>query len=222
MTLRKQKIGNQKPWTIEELKDGLLKFFELHQHYPTGPEIDSFEYLPSARTIERSHHGVIELRKSLKLDTDSDYRTGLHSSKRAHTINDRAHKTEQVVYEYLIKRFQRHFVHRKFFFTDDHRTRADFFIDDTINGFCVDVFYPNSLRNLSGCLNIKLKKYSREVMDLLHYPVIFLQMNTDLTPKSLEKLLTQKKKGLAKKQYLMGWETFEEFCQKRKPFTLGR
>jgi CRISPR/Cas system-associated endoribonuclease Cas2 len=218
--VRKQKDGRQKPWTKKELEAGLKFFFETNKRYPTASEVDLCEYLPSARTIERSHGGLVQLRKELKLDTEPDYRAGKHSSDRAHLINDRAHKVEQKVYTYLIERFGKQFVHREYFFTDDKRTRADFFIYDNGTGFCVDVFYPNSLRNLSGCLNLKLNKYSKEYMDQLQYSVIFLQMNKDLVQEQLNKLIKGKKRPLLKNQYLMDWISFQQFCTSRTKLSI--
>jgi hypothetical protein len=72
--LRTQKAGSQEPWEIEELRAGLENFNTEHGRYPTAPEIDTYPYLPSARTIERRFGGVIGLRKTLGLDTQSDLR----------------------------------------------------------------------------------------------------------------------------------------------------
>src|SRR3989344_1403443 len=147
MALRTQKIGKQKTmWSLLELKVGLEHFYKERGHYPTATEVDAYQYLPSARTIERSFGGIVELRKKLGLGENHDFRTGEHSSNRARTINARAHTTERVVYNYLVGRFGKEFVHREYFFTDDHRTRADFFIYDSGKGFCVDVFYSASPR----------------------------------------------------------------------------
>ena len=215
MTIRSQKNGKQKPWTLEELKVGLQHFYKEYSHYPSSSEVDRYGYLPSARSIERSFGGLVKLRKKFGLG-DVDLRTGEHSSQRARTINRRAHLVEREVYDFLTNRFGKEFVHREYFFTDDHRTRADFFVYEGSEGFCVDVFYPNSLRNLTGCLNLKLNKY-KGAETLLPYPVIFLQMNRELSQDALDRLLERKEKRLSVGQYLMGWENFEEFCMKRDP-----
>src|SRR3989344_2855762 len=217
MTLREQKRGFQEPWKLEELSAGLRHFFKKYGRYPTATEIDQYPYLPSARSVERSFGGLVELRRRLTLGKEHDFRTGAHSSKRAHTILNRAHEVEARVHAYLIKRFGREFVHREYFFTDDHRTRADFFVYDAQHGFCVDVFYPSTRRNLTGCLNIKLKKYRDISANLLPCPIIFLQMNEKLDGDNiLEDLLKKKKHQLEKRQYLMGWEEFASFCDRRK------
>ncbi|OGF68851.1 hypothetical protein A3H65_03680 [Candidatus Giovannonibacteria bacterium RIFCSPLOWO2_02_FULL_45_14] len=219
MNLRRQKMGNQKSWTLEELAAGLGHFYKEHGRYPTATEVDTFPYLPSARSIERSFGGLVSLRQQLNLKTQLDFRSGAHSSERAHKINKRGHETEQIVYEFLKKIFGKEFVHREYFFTDDRRTRADFFVYDTKQGFCTDVFYPNNRRNLIGCLNHKLNKYRSEYMR--QYPVIFLQMNNTISQEILDKLLSKKKKALLNGQYLMSWDTFQNFCKTKRPLKIA-
>ena len=218
--LRAQKLGNQKPWTEKEVMSGLKHFFDQNGRYPTAPEVDKYPYLPSARSIERRFGGLVALRKKLRLETQPDFRSGKHSSERAHKINTRAHKTEKTVYEYLKGRFGKEFVHREYFFSDDKRTRADFFVYDTGKGFCVDVFYPSDRRNLAGCLNSKLHKYNNESMG--QYPVIFLQMNEKLSQNVLDQLVQNKKSSLNDRQQLMGWGTFQKFCKDRKALRVGK
>ncbi|OGZ08094.1 MAG: hypothetical protein A3D65_06280 [Candidatus Lloydbacteria bacterium RIFCSPHIGHO2_02_FULL_50_13] len=215
MLLRKQNKtgGRHASWTLEEIDAGLKEYFKEHGNYPTAHEVDDYEYLPSARSIERSFGGLVNVRKKLKLGTESDFRTGAHSTKRAHTINQRAHKMEQKVYEFLVKRFGIEFVHREYFFTDDHRTRADFFVYDSGKGFCVDVFYPNSRRNMLGCINLKLSKYAG--IEHAAYPVIYLQMNEDISEETIARTMANKKRPLPKGQRVMGWQTFQEFCNSR-------
>jgi hypothetical protein len=208
-------MAKNESWSLEKIKDGLTKFHSEHGHYPTSSEFDEYPYLPRTKTIERRFGGLVAFRKQLNLDADSDLRTGAHSSERAFTINKRAHAMEQKVYEFLVGRFGKEFVHREYFFSDDHRTRADFFVYDAQDGFCVDVFYPNSVRNLTGCLNIKLKKYVRSG-DLMPYRIIFLQMNNSITQDQLNEIVEKKDRKLKQDQSLMEWESFQAFCLKRK------
>ena len=218
MQLRTQKKGNQKPWTLEELSLGFQHFHNEYKRYPTASEVDTYPYLPSARSIERRFGGLVELRRKLKLETQFDLRSGKHSAERASKINSRAHSVESRVYEFLQSIFGKEFIHREYFFTDDKRTRADFFIYDTQEGFCVDVFYPSDRRNLIGCLNSKLLKYHSEYMR--QYPVIFLQMNEDIPQETLDTLVQNKKKNLSDGQYLMSWNRFQNFCKSRDPLKI--
>lgn len=219
MALRIQKSGNQKPWTIEELKSGLESFYKDCGRYPTTPEIDSYKYLPSSRSIQRRFNGALGLREKLGLDGQHDFRSGEHSTERAKTINKRAHGTESEVYEYLVKRFGRQLVHREYFFTDDKRTRADFFVYDRNKGFCIDVFYPSSRANLIGCINSKFKKYHNNAY-MRQYPVIFLQMNQSIEQNELDDIVRNKKNKLHEGESLMSLDSFKEFCKSRKPLNL--
>ncbi len=212
--LRAQKSGNQEPWKLAELRAGLENFYTKNGYYPTATEIDAHPYLPSARTIERTFGGLVELRKVLGLDTQSDLREGAHSSKRASTINVQARKVEKEVLTYLSKIFGGQSVHPKYSFIDDKRTQVDFFVYGGSNGFCVDVFYPSDRRNLIGCLNSKLTKYQGPQMN--QYPVIFLQMNKEIGQAVLDAVIKNKKKKLLAGHQLLSWDSFVEFCNKKK------
>ena len=203
-------------WPLERIKSGLERFFKEYGRYPTATEFDEYAYLPRAKTAERKFGGLVALRKQLGLETAHDLRSGAHRSNLAELIGKRAHTEEQKVYDFLTKRFGREFVHREYFYTDDHRTRADFFVYDNTHGFCVDVFYARSLRNVSGCLNIKLKKYAN-VAAFMSYPIVFLQVNPEISQMDLDTLVERKKRGLGKQQALMSWDTFVGFCKGRTP-----
>lgn len=218
MSLRAQRAGNQKTWTLENLKSGLEHFYKEHSRYPTTPEINAYQYLPSSKTIERRFGGVLGLRKDLGVAGQHDFRTGKHSSLRAKLINKRANETERSVYELLVDQFGKEFVHREYFFTDDKRTRADFFVYDRESGFCVDVFYPSNKHNLIGCLNSKIKKYRS--LHMRQYPIIYLQMNSNLTQIELNMVIKNKKNKLPGGQELMSLDSFKEFCKSRKPLKL--
>ena len=218
--VRVQQKGKQKPWTLRELEAGLQQFYKGHGRYPTASEVDSYQHLPSARTVERKFGGLVALRRQLRLRGQADFRGGEHSSERAFRINKRAHETEEKVFSLLKGRFGREFVHREYFFTDDKRTRADFFVYDAKTGFCVDVFYPENRRNLLGCLNSKLNKYRPSLMH--QYPVIFLQMNEGIEQAVLDQLVNNKKRALGSGQHLMSWPAFQSFCKLRNPLKISR
>lgn len=206
-------------WPLERIKNGLARFFKEYGRYPTATEFDEYAYLPRAKTAERKYGGLVALRKKLGLQTAHDLRSGTHRSNLAELIGKRAHTEEQKVYDFLKKRFGREFVHREYFYTDDHRTRADFFVYDNTRGFCVDVFYAQSLRNVSGCLNIKLKKYAN-VAEFMSYPIVFLQVNPDISQIELDTLVERKRRGLGKRQTVMSWDTFVSFCKDRTPLNI--
>ena len=211
--MRKQNIGRQRGWSFEDIKKGFEQFYKLHKRHPTSREVDNFEFLPTSRSIQRRFGGLVEIRKALGLKSSSDFRTGEYSSQRAKKINERAHRLEKEVYDYLIGIFGIEFVHREYFFTDDRRTRTDFFIYNKNGNFAVDVFYPDNRRNFIGCLNSKMRTYSSETM--LQYPVIFLQMNNDISQDEINDVLEKKKNKLLKYQNVMNLEKFKKFCSKK-------
>jgi len=215
--MKREKNTKKITWTLEKIISGLELFYSQNKRYPTATEVDKFNMLPSSRTIERSFGGLPNLRKKLKNVDQLDFRMGKHSSQRALKINARAQKTEEVVYTYLVKRFGRQFVHREYFFTDDARTRADFFIYDKQGNFCVDVFYASNIRNVTGCINIKQKKYQKITET---HPVIFLHMNKDIDQESLNQLMGNKKNKLTPNQVLIGWDRFLEYCDNRDPLII--
>jgi hypothetical protein len=211
--MRKQKMGRQRGWSFEDIKKGFEQFYKIHKRYPTSREIDSFEFLPSSRSIQRRFGGLVETRKALNLKSSSDFRTGEHSSQRAKKISERAHLLEKQIYDYLINIFGVEFVHREFFFTDDRRARTDFFIYCKNGNFSVDVFYPNDRYNFVGCLNSKMNTYGNKTM--LQYPVIFLQMNDELKQEEIENILKRKKNKLLKYQSVMNLNEFKKFCSNK-------
>lgn len=201
-------------WTLEKLKEGLEKFHKIHGKYPTSQEVDAFKYLPSSRQIQRRFGGLVNLRKQLGLGP-FDYTKGSYSSDRARKINKRSHKIEKEVYNYLIRVFGIEFVHREYFFTDDRRTRTDFFVYTKSANFSVDVIYAENRHSFIGCLNSKMRTYGNETM--LQYPVIFLQMNPNITQKEIENILKQKKNKLFKYQNVMTFKEFKKYCASKTP-----
>jgi uncharacterized short protein YbdD (DUF466 family) len=205
-------------WTIEKISAGFEKFKKEHDRYPTALEIDSYAHLPSSKQLQRRFGGLIEIRKQLKLDGPTDFTKGAHSSERARMIGKRAHKVEKGIYDYLVNLFGKPFVHREYFFTDDHRTRTDFFIYCKNGNFSVDVFYPKDKKNLIGCLNSKMKTYGYAIM--INYPVIFLMMNEEITAEEINDILERKKNKLHKQQRVMTYEQFEQFCTGKTPLSV--
>lgn len=203
-------------WTLEKIANGFEKFKAEKCRYPTAVEIDECSYLPSSRQIQRRFSGGLpELRKKLKLDGPMDFSKGEYSSERARTIGRRAHKIEKEVYDYLIERFGKPFVHREYFFTDDRRTRTDFLVYCKNGNFCVDVFYPKDKKNLIGCLNSKMRTYG--YAEMLEFPVIFLMMNEQISKEEISGLLKRKKNGLRRGQLVMRFGELKEYCAKKVP-----
>jgi hypothetical protein len=157
--LRKNKLGSQPPWSKEELLAGLEYFFELNRRFPTAHEIDSFEYLPSSRSIQRSYGGLVKLRSELLPLEISNYTRGEYRSERAKRTYANGRDYERQFYELLLTKFEEIAVHEhKLIRPGD--VSSDFFVYlKPDKGVVIDVFYADSIINLINVVNIKLKRY---------------------------------------------------------------
>lgn len=209
---------DQYKWNLENIKNGLEKFYKSNERYPTSHEVDQSPNLPSSRQIQRRFGGLVELRKVLNLSGPLDFTKGEYSSTRAKTINSRAHEKEMIIYKYLINIFGVPFVHREYFFTDDRRARTDFFVHCQNGNFSVDVFFPKDKYSLSVCLNSKMRTYGDDLM--LQYPVIFLMLNDAISKEEVSRAVENKKYKLSSYQKVMGMAEFEKFCIDRIPFKI--
>lgn len=205
-------------WTLEKIKKGFESFYKKFSRYPTATEIDNWPELPTSRQIQRKFGGLPTLREKLKLHGPYDFTKGEYSSKRASMISKRSNLQEKVVYTYLVDKFGEPFVHREYLFNSDRRTRTDFYVFcDNNERFSVDVFYPNSIRNLTNCLNIKLKGYKELEIS---YPIIFLVMNNLIRQEEIEQLAGKRKNKLNLNQFIMTFTQFNDFCNSKKRVTL--
>lgn len=210
MALRIQKDGKQKPWTEVEISLGLEHFYTENKRYPTSGEIDTYPYLPSARSIQRRFGGLVSLRIKLGLKGPTDFTEGEYSSKRARSIGERAMKLKKRVHRFLVESFGEVNVHREYLFTDDRRTRVDFFIYNKEGNFSVDIFYPKDRHSMVICINSKLRTYSKDLM--LQHPVIFVMMNDEISEDDIQSFLNNKKKKLRSYQHVMTYPQFKVHC----------
>src|SRR5437870_8408763 len=95
--LRKSDLSGtltKSPWTKENLLSGLNKFYSEFGRYPTALEIDTYEYLPTSRHIQRAFGGLVRLRSELGLEI-ADYTKGQTRSAMATLIGQRGNKLER-------------------------------------------------------------------------------------------------------------------------------
>ncbi|MGZ6005685.1 MAG: hypothetical protein ACXWLH_06100 [Candidatus Saccharimonadales bacterium] len=158
--LRTNKPGHQMPWSDDDLLNGLRYFYQLNGRYPTATEIDPFPYLPSSRSIQRAHGGLVALRQRLLPDEANDYTKGEHRSSKAREADARATKYEEEFYNFLIENFMPVAVHEHKIIRPGN-VASDFFIyEDEEKGLVIDLFYAQDIRTLTKVVNIKLKRYS--------------------------------------------------------------
>lgn len=206
-------------WTIPKIKSGFSSFYTEFGRYPTAHEVDAYSKLPSSRQIQRAYGGLVKLREMLGLKGQTDFTTGAYSSLRATRIAKRAHETERVVYNYLAREFGGVFVHREYLFLDDRRTRTDFFVHSKKGNFSIDVFYPKNKKTLLGCINSKMRTYSKE--EMLQYPVIFLMMNPGISQKEIEEIVSNKKIKLMSNEKIMTFTELKKYCKGRGRFSVS-
>jgi len=186
--LRGGNIWSKTNWTMEQIKSGFIEFYIKYGHYPTAPEIDKFEFLPSARSIQRSYGGVKKIRSELGLNIGyTDCTSGKIRSKMASKINKRGMEAEKEIEKLLIEHFGKEFVHiEKPFGTS--KERLDFYIFSKNYEFGVDVFFPNSFENLTKIVNSKQKKYG-----FLNFDLYMISMNHELDQGGIDTKIMNKK-----------------------------
>jgi len=159
-TPRKATTGTQDSWTIEQLRAVFNHFKELNNRYPTAHEIDAFPYLPSARSIQRTFGGLVNVRKELFPKEIANFTTGIHRSGVAKQTYTNGRNLEEQFYNYLTSEFSEIAVHEHKVIRQGY-VNCDFYIylgEDT--GIVIDIFYAESIINLINVVNIKLKRYS--------------------------------------------------------------
>jgi hypothetical protein len=179
-------------WSIDNLRDGLNYFFDINGRYPTVKEVDVFEYLPTSRTIQRSFGGMMQLRRSLGLNSPVNFSSGETRSSTAREADLRARKYEEEFYRYLTSQVEEMRVHEhKIIRPGD--TAADFFVyKNDSEGIVIDLFYARDMHSLGGIVNIKLKKYTN-----VKYPVYFVLVgNEDINQRIIDEKVGNRKNQL--------------------------
>lgn len=224
----KKSIENQEAWTKENILDGLKKFYKENGRYPVSFEIDTYEYLPSSKQIQRRFGGLIKLRMDLGLKI-VNFGGGTYRSSQATEIGIRGGLTEREIENFLVEQLGEYFVHVEkplYKFLNSRldskyrfKQRADFFIYTKNKPICIDVFFARDIKTLQRIVNIKEKKYSG-----LSVEVILLNWNnkTDITDESLIKLQNNKKNKLENNILLMNKDTFVEYIKKLEPIVLAK
>lgn len=172
-------------WTISNIEAGFEKFFEEYERYPSSTEIDTFEYLPSSRQIQRMFGGLQSLRKKMSLEHEApDHNKGIIRSKIAGDSMVRAANYEEDYYKYLINLIPELYIHEhKVIRFNDCKTSADFFIypPDSNKGFVIDLFYAMDIINLMKQVKIKEPKYNP-----MPYRIFFVSMNNEISQGSID------------------------------------
>lgn len=181
-------------WSLENIKDGLEYFKELNGRYPTSREVDNFDYLPSARTIQRSHGGMVQIRKKLNLSGPHQFSKGETRSLKAREADKRAQGYEKEFFYFLSSKLPEINIHEhKIIRPGD--VACDFFIYTTqTEGMILDLFYAADIINAAKIINIKYKKYLG-----VKFPVIFIVVgNENIEQAKLDQMMKNRKIALPK------------------------
>lgn len=157
--LRKNKVGNQSPWSDNELLAGFTYFYEQYGRYPSSHEIDAFDYLPSSRSIQRSYGGLQQLRRRLIPDGIDNFTRGEYRKNIASKTFATGRALEALFYGYLTTIFKEIAIHEHKLIRPGN-VSCDFYIYLNENsGIVTDIFYADSIINLVNIVNIKVKRY---------------------------------------------------------------
>lgn len=159
--LRSSKLKPKGLWAKDELKAGFMKYAEDFGRFPTAVDIDTYEFLPSSRSIQRSYGGLVRLRRELFPDEVENFTKGKHRSDIARETFINSQNYEEKFYEDLCKSLDTVAVHEHKIIRPG-RVASDFFIyKDDESGVCIDLFYAKDLYSLRGVINYKAKHYQK-------------------------------------------------------------
>lgn len=193
-------------WTLENLKDGFQYFYDLYEHYPRAEEVDSFDYLPSARSIQRTFGGLVQVRKKLNLSGPADYTRGEVRSKIAKEGDRRAKEYEAEFYYFLTSKIPEMRVHEHKIIRPGN-VSSDFFIyTSEEKGIVLDLFYAKDLSNVAKIVNIKYKRYI-SVPFLTYFVVVG---NTSIDQQEIDKKIKNRKNKLPSHIKIITEKTFKD------------
>ncbi|NTW89573.1 MAG: hypothetical protein HGB37_01500 [Candidatus Moranbacteria bacterium] len=194
-------------WTVDNVEDGLNRYFKEFGRFPTAQEIDKVSYLPSSRQIQRRWGGLEELRRLLG-HKDINFGKGVHRSRIAHESNVKGRSGEGSVRKLLCERFHEEFVHIERPIDKNRKLRADFYVYSPEGNFCVDVFSTDTFHDLVTHIGIKSRKYA-------HYSekLFFLLISDQLSQCDIDLLIQRKKVPLSSNVSLVTLESFKQIIR---------
>lgn len=198
-------------WSLESLRDGLRYFFDLHGRYPKATEVDNFDFLPSARSIQRSFGGLQSLRKKFGHE-DIHFGKGKFRSEISRLVNPRGRRRELKIEQLLRNKFGEVFVHTEKFFNST-KCRVDFYVYSPGGNFGVDVFDTDTRHNFMTNINSKKRKYGNFTDELY-----FLVMNESFQQRDLDSYVQSMKRPLPLGAYIVNLETFLGLIEQKVSF----
>lgn len=195
-------------WDEKKIIDGFKRFNDENGHYPTAPEIDRCDYLPSSRQLQRIYGGLIQFRTKAGLsEQDLNYGKGQFRSNIGRVSGIVSIAAENTMHNFLTNIYGEICVHEQKKYGEGKNT-VDFYIYGETRNFGVEVFNTYSLRDLANHLNIKLKKYYDFTNEL--YFVVF---GGEFKQEDIDKHILRKRQlPLLTNMKCMTYEVFKERC----------
>jgi len=201
-------------YKIEEIKEGLDKFYAENGHYPSTIELNDCLYLPSARQIQRRFGGLPELKSKLGIK-DTHLGKGEFRKNISLSVNKKGFAAERDLEKILIEHFGEPFVHMEKPINNHEKTRFDFFIYSKNVNFGVDIFYSETRRNIQININSKLDNYKD-----VQAPLYFVLANNDIDQKILDEISAAKPhKPFPRNIKLIALSDFIKFIKKLTPLS---
>lgn len=201
----------KKDTSIENLKVLFQKYFELHGRYPTQEEMSAGLGI-SGRTLQRIYGGLSKVRELCNLPI-LDYTRGEERSKKALRSFDISFIEQNKIYKKLLPIFREYYIHQQAPYGDNGRMRSDFKIFHSQGSFYVDIFFADNLRNMTGCINAKLRKFNP---NFVWGKVILINTNKSLD-NDLAPLISRRKIPLPENVTVMTESEFFDYCNTLTP-----
>lgn len=200
-------------WTLEKVKNGFEKFYEMFNRYPTAYDVDDFDFLPSSRQIQRKFGGLVNLKKILGLKVEN-YNKGKERSIKVADFNARGRKHENQIFNLLKVNFDEKFIHiEKPTIKEDQldeynsKDRYDFYVYAKPKNFAIDVFGTEDERGLIKILNIKEKKYRKIGSNENLY---FIYFGNSINKSKVENWINNKKNKFPKNWNILDIDEFKK------------
>jgi hypothetical protein len=195
--------------TAESFRPLFDAFYNIHGHYPTTHEIEHDPSFPSPQFFLREYGGVKKLRELLGLPL-SDLRSSSDRRLLTSLHHDRFEGQKDEVCSFLSTFFDSKKVSGCTLIVD--KTPAVFKVNSNYGTFFVDLFHPCDSHSFKGSLILKVKKYPEQTSESL--PVLFVQMNTELSQSSVDSWVANKKVPIPSNFKVLCFEEFKSYCKK--------
>lgn len=189
--------------------------------YPTSNALDKLrtgntQSFPSIRWIQR-HGGIINFYRSLGIEY-SDARTGARRSSIATSANKKSQSNDVDFSRWLVATFGESNVHWQSPYNKGvSGHRSDFRVYTKTSSFFVDLFFPQDIESLMGCVNIKIKKLSTIPVEP-NINIYFVCCNNDtIDPYLVSRYIQSRKNPVPPNIHLVHVSEIKDVIQQQHP-----